>query len=30
MYEFNELELTILNTDDQGFEVLLMVLVGWI
>ena len=30
MYEFNEVELTILNTDDQALETLLMVLIGWI
>ena len=30
MYEFNEVEMAILNTDDQALEVLLMVLIGWI
>lgn len=30
MYEFNEVEMAILNTNDQGLEVLLMVLIGWI
>ena len=30
MYEFNEVEKEILTTQDQGLEVLLMVLIGWI
>lgn len=29
-YKFNLVEQEILTTDDQGLEVLLMVLVGWI
>lgn len=30
MYEFNLVEKEIINTTDQGLEVLLMVLIGWI
>lgn len=30
MYKFNLVEQTIITTDDQGLEVLLMVLIGWI
>ena len=30
MYKFNLVEQEILSTNDQGLEVLLMVLIGWI
>ena len=30
MYKFNLVEQEIINTTDQGLEVLLMVLIGWI
>ena len=30
MYKFNLVEREIITTTDQGLEVLLMVLIGWI